>query len=226
MPFALPQQLQGQNPAPALPPSLANAFGAAQNAPGPALPGGQPLDQNTQQQIMLIKALADQGVPFDKIPALIQTLTAAGAAGAGPAPPPASAPPNPYGAPAHQSWQPPAQSTQPPQHQPADPRDRFRDAVRSPPRFGKRSRSRSPDRGWGSRGDRDRGQSQNSPHGDDRYGRRGADYRQRSPQGRRGRSPSPADGFPPIERWIEFDPSLPSGHIRVLSRTLFVGGVT
>ncbi|KAH8178263.1 RNA polymerase II-binding domain-containing protein [Sarocladium implicatum] len=227
LPFGLPQQMPAHAPAaPALPPSLANAFGAVQGAPGLPPQGGQALDQNTQQQIMLIKALADQGVPFDKIPALIQTLTAAGGAGAGPAPPPASAPPNPYGAPAHQPWQPPAQSVQPQQHQPSDPRDRFRDAVRSPPRFGKRSRSRSPDRGWGGRGDRDRGHGQNSPRGDDRFGRRGGDYRQRSPQGRRGRSPSPTDGFPPIERWVEYDSSLPSGHIRVLSRTLFVGGVT
>jgi protein NRD1 len=66
----------------------------------------------------------------------------------------------------------------------------------------------------------------NSPHVDDRYGRRGGDYRQRSPPGRRGRSPSPSGNLPPVERYIEFDSSLPSGTIRVLSRTLFVGGVT
>lgn len=225
LPFSLPQ-MPGQNAPAAAPPSLANAFGAAQNLPPPTPQGGQALDQNTQQQIMLIKALADQGVPFDKIPALIQTLTAAGAAGAAPTQPPASAPPNPYGVPAPQPWQAPAQ---PPQSV-SDPRDRFRDAVRSPPRFGQRSRSRSPDRGWGARGSprgRDRADhARNSPHGDDRYGRRGGDYRQRSPPGRRGRSPSPSSNFPPVERWIEYDPSLPSGHIRVLSRTLFVGGVT
>jgi protein NRD1 len=28
------------------------------------------------------------------------------------------------------------------------------------------------------------------------------------------------------EKWVEFDPTLPAGHIKVLSRTLFVGGVT
>ncbi|KAL2202177.1 hypothetical protein CC79DRAFT_1280852 [Sarocladium strictum] len=223
MPFSLPQLL-GQNAPPAAPPSFANAYGAPQSAPPPAPQGGQAIDQGTQQQIMLIKALIDQGVPADKIPALIQTLTATGAMGA---PPPASAPPNPYGAPVQQPWQqPPAQQTQ----SAPDPRDRFRDAVRSPPRFGKRSRSRSPDRGWGNRGSprgRDRmDHGRNSPHVDDRHGRRGGDYRQRSPPGRRGRSPSPSGNLPPVERYIEFDSSLPSGTIRVLSRTLFVGGVT
>lgn len=55
--------------------------------------------------------------------------------------------------------------------------------------------------------------------------RRGGDYRQRSPHGRRGRSPSPPHDHSQGEKWIEYDPTLPSGHIKVYSRTLFVGGV-
>lgn len=58
----------------------------------------------------------------------------------------------------------------------------------------------------------------------ERNGRAGNDYRQRSPR-RHGRSPSPPNDFQQ-EKWVEFDPSLPAGHIKVLSRTLFVGGVT
>ncbi|KAI0187013.1 hypothetical protein F4808DRAFT_469026 [Astrocystis sublimbata] len=90
-------------------------------------------------------------------------------------------------------------------------RDRSFNQVRSPPRYHDRSRSRSPARRWDQRG-RD-------------YGGlgRGSDYRQRSPPGRRGRSPSPPR---PGAKWVEIDRTLPQGHIKVLSRTLFVGGMS
>lgn len=81
-----------------------------------------------------------------------------------------------------------------------------------------RRRSRSPDQGRGRNG-------RNSP---DRNGdRRGNDYRQRSPVRKR-RSPSPVNqGLPPPgEKHIEWDPNMPKDSIKVLSRTLFVGGVT
>ncbi|PWI73701.1 ENTH/VHS family protein [Purpureocillium lilacinum] len=210
LPFSLPQ-MPGQGVS--MPPTngaLPNPYAAA---PPSAAPPSGGLDATTQQQIMLIKALADQGVPFDKIPALIQSMTGGN------------------NATAQQSFQPPvpaAQGSYPAGQQlwpgADNARDRgYQDGMRSPRHHG-RSRSRSPDRGWGSkdspRGGRDR-------HDDrDRNGRRSNDYRQRSPQGRRGRSATPDSEMPKIERWIEYDRSLPPNHIKVYSRTLFVGGVT
>ncbi|KAF7542424.1 hypothetical protein G7Z17_g11585 [Cylindrodendrum hubeiense] len=224
LPFALPQ-MPGQN---AIPGAIPNN---PSNAPNPfpvALPGagasGQGLDPNVQQQILLIKALADQGVPFDKIPALIQGM-GSGAAGAVPTPqPPVPAPQNPYAA-GQPTWGGPLM-------QPDESRDRdYQDRPRSPPRYHGRSRSRSPERGWGARGSprngRDRmDHGRNSPNRGRHDDRRGGEYRQRSPPGRRGRSPSPSEEPQQGERWIEFDPNLPPGSIKVLSRTLFVGGVT
>lgn len=209
LPFSLPQ-MPGQSAPPA-----PNPYAA-----GPPAAGGA-LDPSTQQQIMLIKVLAEQGVPFDKIPALIQSMTAGNAGGA-PAPGPAQ---NPYPA-AQQSWG-------APMPMPDEGRDRGYGNVRSPPGgFRNRTRSRSPDRGWSARGSprgRDRmDYGRNSPPRGGRHDERrgGNDYRQRSPPGRRGRSPSPSDDLPPTEKYIEHDPTLPPNHIKVLSRTLFVGGVT
>ncbi|RFU76258.1 hypothetical protein TARUN_5961 [Trichoderma arundinaceum] len=228
LPFSLTQML-GQNGLSAMSASASNpsnpyAVGSA--APPASGAGGAGLDPNVQQQIMLIKALADQGVPFDKIPALIQSMTAATTTSGGF---PASQPPAPI---------PAAQGTFPAAQQPwaaaasgPTPDQGYQDSVRSP-RYRGRSRSRSPDRGWGPRGSprggREYGRS-SPPRGRmddrDRNGRAGNDYRQRSPRGRHGRSPSPSAEFQQ-EKWVEFDPSLPAGHIKVLSRTLFVGGVT
>ncbi|KAG0157996.1 hypothetical protein PDIDSM_5509 [Penicillium digitatum] len=105
--------------------------------------------------------------------------------------------------------------------------DRGRDYPRSPP-TGYRRRSRSP--GW----DRRRTASPPRRHPRDVRGRRGNEYRQRSPPGGRGgrrRSPSPARNKdpnlpPPGPKFIEWDYSIGQGMIKVLSRTLFVGGVT
>jgi protein NRD1 len=105
------------------------------------------------------------------------------------------------------------------------------DFVRSPP-YGRR-RSRSP--GWDRRRDVSPPRRRDSPvygeyHGDsprrnrDTGGRR--DYRQRSPPGRRRRSLSPPQTLPPPGQKTILWENLPKGMIKVLSRTLFVGGVT
>lgn len=219
MPYGMPQlpgQGQGIMPGGIPPPNPAGAAAAG---------SGFGLDTSTQQQILLIKALADQGVPFDKIPALIQSLTAgAGAGGAGQVlQPPLQnmpAPQNPYTV--SQPWGNPSVK-------PGDQHNQNYDNVRSPPRYNGRSRSRSPDRGWGARGSPRNGPDRsdyghNSPNRGRHDDRRGGDYRQRSPHGRRGRSPSPPAGGHD-DKWVEYDPNVPSGHIKVYSRTLFVGGV-
>ncbi|KAI1817568.1 hypothetical protein GGS20DRAFT_504674 [Poronia punctata] len=184
-----------------------------------AVPTAAGVDPVVQQQVMLIKLLSEQGIPPDKIPAIIAAIQNPGAAGA--AAPPASAP-------SSMSQRPPFQPGQQPYggawgqdaaRQEA-PRDRGFNPVRSPPRYHDRSRSRSP-RQWEQRG-RDYGSFDDDR---DRRGR-GSEYRQRSPPSRRGRSPTPQDFPRPGEKWIEYDRSLPTGHIKVLSRTLFVGGVT
>lgn len=126
-------------------------------------------------------------------------------------------------------------------HDPRDRHDRHHDRdrefghTRSPPY---RRRSRSP---WDRRREVSPPRRRESPvYGEYRNespGRRGAGgmrggrgYRDRSPGRGRRRSPSPqrnADNLPPPgPKMIEWDPSLPNGCIKVLSRTLFVGGVT
>ncbi len=97
------------------------------------------------------------------------------------------------------------------------------DSVRSPRQNRGRSRSRSP-RGWGSRDSpRGRHNDRGFDYGDhDRAG----EYRQRSPAGEH-RGQSPSDQEPdPAQKWVDYDPALPNGSIKVYSRTLFVGGVT
>lgn len=218
-PFMSP--VTASNPAPGFP-------GAALGAPPAAAAGG--VDPNIQQQVMLIKLLSDQGVPGDKIPLIIAGMQHSGIAGAGavlssasPSMPPQSQiqpGQQPYGS----SW---GQES----FRPDESRDRSFNQVRSPPRYHDRSRSRSPPRHWDQLGRDYSGFGPNSPgtgrmEDRDRRGR-GSDYRQRSPPGRRGRSQTPPQDFPrPGAKWVEIDRSLPQGHIKVLSRTLFVGGVT
>ncbi|KAK9249167.1 hypothetical protein V1506DRAFT_551049 [Lipomyces tetrasporus] len=88
---------------------------------------------------------------------------------------------------------------------PADHDDRGRGSVRSPP-YSSSRRSRSP---------RSRRRNSRSPS-----------YRGRSPRGRR--SSTPPRRYPDVEirpKNVTFDPTMPPGCIKVLSRTLFVGGV-
>lgn len=221
MPYPFPQagQVQAQTPIP--PVTASNQVpgfpGVAPGAPAVAAPS---VDPNVQQQFLLIKLLADQGVPYDKIPSILASMQ--GSAIASPAPITTATP-----AAALPVGQPPyAGSWGQPGFRPDESRDHGFQQVRSPNRYRNRSRSRSPPRHWGAR-DSPRGRSErdygsygrNSPglgHMEDRdYRARGADYRQRSP-GRRGRSPSPQQDYPqpPAEKWVDYDRTIPQGHIK------------
>ncbi|KAL3470392.1 hypothetical protein BJX99DRAFT_50275 [Aspergillus californicus] len=184
-----------------------------------------------QQQLHLLQMLAAQGIPQDQWGTALQILTLSGANNM-PNLNPGQVPQ--FGLPGQNvnAW------GGRPDNQSRD-FDRDRDYMRSPP-GGYRRRSRSP--GWDRRRDVSPPRRRDSPvygeyHGDspgrrgaDPRGRRGNDYRQRSPPGRRRRSPSPAQQDPslppPGPKFIEWDYSIGQGSIKVLSRTLFVGGVT
>jgi protein NRD1 len=197
----------------------AQNYGSNQTIPNPfaAVPPVVPgvLDPTMQQQLLLVKALADQGLPPDQIQGILarmgQGLPMLGAGGVPPPPPQ-------FAAQQQQQLQNPnqnqnAQNGWPPNgaSRPDDSRDHNgyhdREAVRSPTnRYRQRSRSRSPSRAWNARDSpasrrRDEPNTfdyeRNSParnRGEDRgrggRGGRGNDYRQRSPP-RRGRSPTP-----------------------------------
>lgn len=185
-------------------------------APAAAPPAGN-LDPN---MILTIKTLLDQGFAADQLPALLQGLNATNANNQNQPPqqPPAPVPQNSYG-----SWQwgqPPGGHDEPQRDWRGGHNDRNQG-------YGRRSRSRSPDRGWGGRSPRSGRNSygRKSPPGrdgrdDGGYGGRGGGYRERSPP----RNHEPTS--PPGEKWTDYDPNLPADHIKVLSRTLFVGGVT
>lgn len=180
------------------------------------------LDPAMQQQLLLIKALSDQGFAPDKIAGIMAAMGSGppmpGASGI-PPPPPQFADQNQNG---QNGWGGKSE----------DPRDRNghydHEAVRSPQgRFRRRSRSRSPKQEWNARNSpNSRRQEQrfdyeqNSPGrsrgGDDRGrgGRgRGNDYRQRSPP-RRGNSPSPPSSSNGPQKWIGHDASVPNGSIK------------
>ena len=227
MPFAFPPSAP---PAQAMPPAAPVGLGAV---PPPQNGANNPAAATVQ----LVAALAAQGIPIDKIASVIQLMGQAGTVP--PAAPPqmpqptqtgyAAAPPVGGAGPGSAPWEPPRRD---------DARDRpgYHDGMRSPNRPRGRSRSRSPAR-WDGRGS-PRSRANNDRSFD--YGRPGSpgrgrqddrerrghmpEYRQRSPRGRRGDSPvqEPSQS----EKWVEHDNSIPSGSIKVYSRTLFVGGVT
>lgn len=245
-PFAAISAL-GQNPAMAQPQSqgqMSNPMTSAQNplatllsqtanAPAqtaPAMPDGNAL----QQQLQLIQMLAAQGIPQEQWGTALQLLQMSnpGMAGMNAGQFPGFNTMSGQGA---GGWVRPDSQTR-------DDRDRERDRdyPRSPP--GYRRRSRSP--GWDRRRTATPPRRRDSPvygdyHNDsparrggdprDTRGRRG-DYRHRSPTGRKRRSPSPTRRDPtlpaPGPKLIEWDYSIGQGNIQVLSRTLFVGGVT
>ena len=191
------------------------------------------LDPNVQQQLMLIKALSDQGFTPDKIAGIIAVMGNQAppmmSVGTLPPPPPQftaqNSSPN-----AQNGWG----------ARPEESRDRngtangYHEAVRSPPgRYRHRSRSRSPPPAWNTR-DSPASRRRDEPNyeygrdspgrsrGDDRgRGRgRGNDYRQRSPP-RRGRSPSPPtrpNGA--ASKWIGHDPTIPKGSIKGMGANL------
>ncbi|KAL5355445.1 hypothetical protein BJX96DRAFT_48851 [Aspergillus floccosus] len=232
-----------QNPALVQPQSQSqtpNPLGAAQNPLAALLPQATAAPAQTtpsiapdalQQQLQLLQLLAAQGIPQEQWATALQLLSFSNAANMGNVAA-GQVPGFNLGAQNVNAWGGRADS----QSRDFD-RERDRDYMRSPP-GGYRRRSRSP--GWDRRRDVSPPRRRDSPvygeyHGDspgrrgDPRGRRGNDYRQRSPPGRRRRSPSPRKDPnlpPPGPKLVEWDYSIGQGNIKVLSRTLFVGGVT
>jgi len=205
-------QAAAQNPLAALFPPQQHQHQHQQHQQMPTLPTSAQVGPDAQATLQLVQLMAQQGIPPDQWAAALQVLNAQ--KGALPFPPPPIPGQNMF--------------SQPPQ-------SRDRDGqTRSPPDG--RRRSRSPD--YGRRADQGRGGRPGSPSNDRhrtgsdaRNDRRGNEYRQRSPVGRRRRSPSPQNQTqdlppPPAEKYMEWDHNLPRDNIKVLSRTLFVGGVT
>jgi protein NRD1 len=202
-----------QSQSPANVPANPLAAFLPQQAPNVAMPQvsaaplGPDAQGQAQVQLQLLQILASQGVPPDQWGPALQLLNmqSANGGGANMSMPPA----------AGNNW------VQPPQSRDGQ--------TRSPPSQYRR-RSRSP--GYDRRRDPSprRGRRDSPPDGyrNERDGRRG-DYRQRSPNNKRRRSRSPAGDSklpPPGAKDVQWDQSLPRGHIKVFSRTLFVGGVT
>ncbi len=212
--------------------TIANPFGVAPPIVPPAT-----LDPAMQQQLILIKALSDQGVPADKIAGVltsmgIQTLPFMGA-GAGGYTPLSLAPSFAMqtqtqslnqAANAQNGWG--VRSTDESRDQ-----NGYHDGavVRSPPdRYRRRSRSRSPQ--WNSRDARnspssrrregqgyeyDRGSPAHNRLSEERGRGRGYDYRQRSPPRRRSPSPLPSHSSGGgSSKWVDFDTSIPKGSIK------------
>lgn len=188
-----------------------NQFPAAA-APPPVAP---PVDPALQQQLQLIKTLADQGMQVEQIANILAAMGQA----ALPAPLPFAAPNQPAVA-AQNGWGAPS-------------RDRTEAAASPPSRF-RRSRSRSPKPEWNARDspasrrrgepnfDHDKGFPDRNRGHEDRErpgwpGGRGNEYRQRSPP-RRAQSPSPPRFNNGSQKWISHDPTIKSGHIKGSSR--------
>ncbi|KAL2845789.1 hypothetical protein BJX68DRAFT_241620 [Aspergillus pseudodeflectus] len=227
------------NPLAAAQNPLAALLPQASAAAAPAQPPNMTPD-GLQQQLQLLQLLAAQGIPQDQWGTALQILSlsnAGGMPGGMPGLNPNQAPGFPVQGLANVNAWGDSQSRDFDRD-----RERDRDYMRSPP-GGYRRRSRSP--GWDRRREVSPPRRRDSPvygeyHGDspgrrgggaaDPRGRRGNDYRQRSPPGRRRRSPSPPRKDPnlppPGPKYIEWDYSIGQGNIKVLSRTLFVGGVT
>ncbi|KAB8072844.1 hypothetical protein BDV29DRAFT_146575 [Aspergillus leporis] len=233
-----------QNPALVQPQSQSqtpNPLTAAQNPLAALLPQAtaapaQPIGPDAlQQQLQLLQLLAAQGIPQDQWATALQILSLSNATNMGNMNP-AQAPGFPLPGQNMSTW---GHSDTQSREFDRD-RERDRDYMRSPPGQYRR-RSRSPG-GWDRRREASPPRRRDSPvygeyHGDspgrrggDPRGRRGNDYRQRSPPGRRRRTPSPPrkDSTlpPPGPKFIEWDYSIGQGNMKVLSRTLFVGGVT
>ena len=209
--------VQGQtSAAPVYPPSNPTALPNV-GAPGlSGLPGLSQvaMDPAVQKQLLILKTLADQGVPQDQWGNIIAALTAAGgAAGNG-----------------QQPTNGPAQNQNGWSGRPDESRDRngFREGIHSPGgQFRRRSRSQSPTRGWGARDSPN--SRRHDPYGRDvaradDHGRNGHNdsYRQRSPTGRRGRSPSPSHvhGNGTATKWTDYDATIGKGNIKGMFREI------
>lgn len=235
--------------------SAASPFAGLSNVPGnypqnqangqtnmqvpPVMPpqgnGAAAMTPEIQQQLQILQLLQAQGVPQEQWASVLSVIMSGGAGVAVPNTNAAS----------QQGWQ---QNGGGYGDQSRD-RNGFKDqSIQSPPgRYrNPRSRSRSPS-AWDRRGNASPVRRRDSPvygeygrdarnndrggYGRSDRGRGGNSYRQRSPdQNRRSSSPrrsGTANGLPPPgPKMVEFDPSLRQGMIKVLSRTLFVGGVT
>ncbi|KAK3386949.1 hypothetical protein B0H63DRAFT_521027 [Podospora didyma] len=228
LPFAFPPPAQTPAQMPAHAPQTAPAPLNGASNPAAGFPAGNPT-------VHLVAALVAQGIPLDKIASLVQLMGQPGQQ------PPQMPQPTQTG-----YAGPPSTSGPAPWELPKadDSRDRNgfpHDGIRSPGRARGRSRSRSPRGGWDTRA------SPRGGHGNDRgfeYGRpaspgrqriderdrdhsrRMPDYRDRSPPVRRAPSPPVRDASQHGDKWVEYDHTIPSGCIKVYSRTLFVGGVT
>ncbi|CAK7567002.1 MAG: hypothetical protein SEPTF4163_004959 [Sporothrix epigloea] len=211
------------SPAPAAvsaPPALAGLAGllgaASQQQQPPQQQQAAP--QNVQLNLMLFQALLAQGLPIEQITGILAQVGNNAAVGGAPSGPNSLAPSAIAAALAAAGAGPGGAAQAAPQWPPHNSSVPNWNSYggRSPGGRG-RSRSRSPPR-WGESG---------STHvGRDR-GYDGRDYRQRSPAGGNGdrHSPRHMEAPSPGSKWVEHDPSLPPNTIRVLSRTLFVGGV-
>lgn len=188
-----------------------------------------------QQQLGLIQLLAAQGIPQDQWATALQILSLSNNANPGMNALNPAAALSAFGQmPAAQNaWAAPAHDiTSRDRDRDRDGhRDREQDYMRSPPNQYRR-RSRSP--GWDRRREASPPRRRDSPvygeyHADspsarnradprDARGRRGNDYRQRSPPGRRRRSPTPprkeASLPPPGPKLIEWDYSIGQGNIK------------
>ncbi|KAI9699339.1 MAG: hypothetical protein M1836_002949 [Candelina mexicana] len=210
------------------------------------VPGGA---DALQQQLVILQQLAQAGVPQDQWATLLAAINPGGLNA--PVPNVSNGVPPGWSQPEHaggsNGW------SGRDNFQSRDRNGFNEQSLRSPPnRYRARSRSRSPS-GWNRGRESPVPRRRDSPiygeyNGDsagrngnrgdnyDRRGRgrggrgRGNDYRQRSPPpGRNGRSSSPRRQEPlppPGPKWVDYDPSIGQGNIKVLSRTLFVGGVT
>ena len=238
-PATFAQHLQGANgTAHNYASNLTNPFTTA-----PAIaPSTATLDPAVQQQLVLIKTLSDAGVPHDQIAGIISQLGNQGGVAGGL--PTAQYPSQNQIPSAQNGWS----------SRPDESRDHttYPGGVRSPGPYRRRSRSPSPHRGWNARDSpSSRRRDDGYDHGRDSPGQNREDrgrggsrneYRQRSPP-RRGHTASPPAAYGGGEKWVGHDSTIPKGHIKgmriipqnrfnrsdfgvVLSRTLFVGGVT
>ncbi|MCJ1450305.1 hypothetical protein MMC28_000635 [Mycoblastus sanguinarius] len=230
-PVSVPGAANGANPfaglmssAPSFPQNMASGQTMQAN---PVTPQGT-TPEALQQQLQLLQMLQAQGVPQEQWAPLLSALMATGAVGAAPNA-------------AQPGWQ--QNGGYGGRDDPSRDRNRYNEPynMRSPSDQYRshRSRSRSP-RGY----DRDRRPDGSPPRRRDSptYGEYGRDgrggrggrggrengYRQRSPPPyRRSNSPHQDQTLPPPgPKHLEYDRSLLPNNIKVLSRTLFVGGVT
>lgn len=238
-PPAMPFQ---QNLAPPPPPQ--NMFPSQPPAPVAGQAFAQPATNNDIAQQLLAALMAGQ-IAAEQVPTILQFLQMAQQQPQQQQQPPQAAPfaPPPPQLPVAAPPQPMAQPVaQPQQDRYEQNGSRYRDRSRSPDyrrggfspdRKSPLHRRNSPTYGvydpsargepdnHHNRHDRDRGRGRGKNRG--RGGR--DDYRQRTPPGQR-RQPSPPRNFHTNGqgKFLDWDRSLPAGHIRVLSRTLFVGG--